>query len=81
MILEKLTDQELDPGDVPPHLEDRVIFLCVCKIKRVNRPRTDVLLTNYTCENQTEREKNEGNKQKEKLLIYIYLFLPVCTLA
>lgn len=64
MSLEKLTDQEFDPGDVPPHLEDGVIFLRVRKIKRVNRSRTNVLLTNYTCENQTERER-EGNKQRE----------------
>lgn len=46
--LEKLAYQEFNAGDVPAHLEDRVVFLRVGKIKRVYRPRADVLLPNYT---------------------------------
>lgn len=49
MCLEKLADQEFDAGDVPPHLEDRIVLLCVGKIKRVYRSRADMLLPNYTC--------------------------------
>lgn len=48
--LEKLADQEFNASDVPPHLEDRVVFLCVGKVKGVNRSRANVLLSNYTCE-------------------------------
>lgn len=49
MGLEKLADQEFDAGDVPPHLEDRAVLLCVGKIKRIYRSRTYMLLPNYTC--------------------------------
>lgn len=48
MILEELADQQLDAGDVPPHLEDRAVLLCVGKIERVHRSRTHMLLPNYT---------------------------------
>lgn len=50
--LEKLADQEFDASDVPPHLEDGTVFLCVGKVKGVNRSRANVLLSNYTCENE-----------------------------
>lgn len=56
MGLEKLADQELNASDVPPNLEDRAVFFCVGKIKRVNISRTDMLLPNYTCSN-SKREK------------------------
>lgn len=48
--LEKLADQEFNASDVPPRLEDRAVFLCVGKVKGVNRSRANVLLSNYTCE-------------------------------
>lgn len=55
--LEELADQVFNASDVPPNLEDRAVFFCVGKIKRVNRSRTDMLLPNYTC-----RNKREGGK-------------------
>lgn len=48
VCLEKLAYQQFNAGDVPAHLEDRVVFLCVGKIKRVHRSRPDMLLPNYT---------------------------------
>lgn len=48
MGLEKFADQEFDAGDVPPHLQDRVVLLCVGIIERIYRSRTDVLLPNNT---------------------------------
>lgn len=48
MGLEKLADQEFYACDVPPHLKDRAVLLCVGKIKRVYRSRADMLLPNYT---------------------------------
>ena len=56
MGLEELADQEFDAGDVPPHLEDRIVLLRVGKVKRVHRSRADVLLPDYTC----------GSKNTEK---------------
>lgn len=50
MGLEKLADQEFDAGDVPPHLEDRAVLLCVSKIKRVHGSWTDMLLPDNTWE-------------------------------
>lgn len=46
MSLEEFADQEFDAGDVPSHLEDRAVLLCVCKIKRIHRAGTHVLLPN-----------------------------------
>lgn len=67
MGLEKLADQEFDAGDVPPHLEDRAVLLCVGKIKRVHRSRTDMLLPNYTCANEKrQRGRNDDKKNKNK---------------
>lgn len=67
MGLEELADQEFYSGDVPAHLENRAVFLSVGEIKRVNRPRTDVLLSNYTC---------EKTKRKSRLMetLHIYIF-------
>lgn len=48
MILKELADQELDASDVPPHLKDGAVLLCVGKIERVHRSRAHVFLTNYT---------------------------------
>ena len=48
MGLEKFADQEFDAGDVPPHLQDRVVLLGVGIIERIYRSRTDVLLPNNT---------------------------------
>ncbi len=62
MGLEKLADQEFDAGDVPPHLEDRVVLFSVGKIKRVYRSRTNMLLSNYACGN--ERTKKERGREK-----------------
>lgn len=65
MGMEKFADQEFDTGDVPSHLKDRAVFFCVGKIKRVNRPRTDMLLSNDACETKGKVEekvikRNEG---------------------
>lgn len=62
MGLEKLADQEFDAGDVPPHLEDRVVLLCVGKIKRVYRSGADMFLPNYTCGKERVKKKKRGGE-------------------
>ena len=61
MGLEELADQEFDASDVPPHLKDRAVLLCVGKLKRVYRSWTNMLLPNYTCIN----ERVVKNKKKQ----------------
>lgn len=84
MSLEKLADQEFDAGDVPPHLEDRAVLLCVRKIKRVHRSRADVLLPNYTCVNERVK-KERGDKKRvcvsRSEINWSFCYLPVCMLA
>lgn len=66
MGLEKLADQEFDAGDVPPHLEDRAVLLCISKIKRVHRSWTDMFLPDNTCENDEEERERGGMMIKRK---------------
>lgn len=57
MCLEKLADQKFNAGDVSPHLEDRVVLLCVGKVKWVDRSRTHMLFSNYTCGHEAGNNK------------------------
>lgn len=87
MGLEKLADQEFNAGDVPPHLEDRAVLLCVGKIKRVHRSRTDMLLPNYTCANDRVKKERGGEMMIKKTRVCVRTdlkslrYLPVCMLA
>lgn len=53
--LEKPSDQQFDPGNIPTHLEHRIVFLCVGEVKGVDRTWTNVLLPDYPCVEVKER--------------------------
>lgn len=88
MGLEKLADQEFDAGDVPPHLQDRVVFLCVGIIEGIYGSRTDVLLPNNTWESKKKVGgggemviKSKGVCENTLQLNWSLCYWPVCTLA
>lgn len=51
LALEEFPDKELDLGDIPTHLQNRIGLFRVGKIERVYRARTNVFFPNYTCVN------------------------------
>lgn len=51
MALEELPNKELDLGDIPTHLEDRIGLFRVGEVKRVNRAGTNMFFPYNTCVN------------------------------
>lgn len=48
LALEELPNEELDLGDIPTHLQDRIVLFCVGEVKWVNRAWTNMFFPDDT---------------------------------
>lgn len=46
MLLEELPYQQLDPSDIPSHLQDRIVLLGLFKVEFVSPTGSNVFLSN-----------------------------------
>lgn len=78
ILCKKLSDKELDLRDIPSHLQDGIVFFCLCKIEWIHLTGTNMFLSNNSCSKQINISHSQSEQDWRGVLLQVQWHYNYC---